>query len=102
MEPSRPSSVSDSDLLVMILLGGLLVGGAIAAAAVVLWHTVVAWCLGHGFLVSAGESPLLRVPNTGGAGLDLARLAIVAALVLVALALAAHTARRALRSRDLQ
>jgi len=101
MEPSHPSSVSDSDLLVMILLGGLLVGGA-GTAAVVLWHTVVAWCLGHGFLVSAGESPLLRVPNTGGAGLDLARLAIVAALVLVALALAAHTARRALRSRDLQ
>lgn len=60
---------------------------AIAVAVVYLRVHVTAWATEHGVLVPSAAKPLLTLPGTGGAGLDLPRvvaLAAVAALVLVA------------------
>lgn len=95
MEPSRQNS--DTDLIVMIIAGALLLGGA-GAAVTMMWHKVIAWCLSHGVLVPPSGSPMVALPNTGGAGLDLSRLAVAAAVVVIILALTARGIGRTLRS----
>ncbi len=58
MEPSRQNS--DTDLIVMIIAGALLLGGA-GAAVTMMWHKVIAWCLSH------GAGPALRLADGGAA-----------------------------------
>lgn len=53
-----------------------------AAAAVKLSPRALAWLLAHRVLLPRRTHPLVAVPGLHGAGLDLARLALLAAAVL--------------------
>lgn len=93
----QPQQHSDTDLIVMVVVG-MLVLGSVGGFAAVAWRNVVAWCLEHGLLLPSSVSPMLSVPGTEGAGLDLSRLAVLAAVLIFVAALAARGVRRALRT----
>ncbi len=95
MEPSRQNS--DTDLIVMIIAGALLLGG-VGAAVTMMWHKAIVWCLSNE--VAGSPRPprrWWRCP-TRGAGLDLSRLAVATAVVVIILALTARGIGRTLRS----
>lgn len=87
---------SDSDIIVMIVVGMMVLGSAGAIAAVA-WQKVVTWCLEHGLLLPPTASPMLSIPGTTGAGLDLSRIFVVVAVVAALVALTARSVRRTLR-----
>lgn len=87
---------STDDLFVLSVVGVLALGGLSVAAG---WHAVVAWLTTHGVLVPAQRRPLIGVPGTAGAGLDLARLALVAAVLLLLVAVAISAVHRWIRRR---
>ena len=62
----------------------------------------MSWLLENQVLVAAGEQPLLALPASGGAGLDVPRLALAAAALLVVVAGAVSAVRRRLREGGLQ
>lgn len=68
------------DALTLMLLGG--VGLGLVSVAVV-FKRVATWLIGHGVLVPADHAVL---PLFGGAGLDAARLVVLAGLLVLALA----------------
>lgn len=68
-----------------------------AAVTAVLFYLrthLVAWATHHGVLVASDANPLLPLPGAGGAGLDLLRLVVVAALIVLAGAIAVVFTRR--------
>ena len=79
---------ADDDLFVLVMVGFLALGGVVASAGV-WWAEAVRWLLAHRVLVTAGDHPLLRLPGNGGAGLDLPRLALATAALLLLTAAAA-------------
>lgn len=79
---------ADDDLFVLVMVGFLALGGVVASAGV-WWAEAVRWLLAHRVLVAAGDHPLLRLPGSGGAGLDLPRLALATAALLLLTAAAA-------------
>ena len=89
------SGVDDDDLLVLLLLGTV-AGPAILAVA---WTSIVDWLLEVHVLVDTVQRPLLVLPASGGAGLDLPRLLLLAAFVLGVFALLGSVLTRAVRSR---
>ena len=94
--PGRPTSAAglgDDDFL-LLLLAGFLGSGALLAAAVTRWDQAVRWLLDHRVLLPAAARPLLAAPGAHGAGLDLPRLAIAAAAVLLVIASAAGAVRQ--------
>jgi len=98
--PYRGNGLADTPeeevLLIHIALG--MVGVALASAAA-LWLTGSAWLVEHQVLVPAKAAPVVQIPGAAGAGLDLSRIAIAAAIVLAVLVIAVSSARRALRHR---
>ena len=92
---------SDDDLFVLCVVGSLSLGAA-GAAAVAWWAQAVSWLLEHQVLVAADERPLLTVPGGAGAGLDLPRLALLAAALLVTVSAAVGAVRRRLHQQRLQ
>jgi hypothetical protein len=83
---------ADDDLFVLVMVGFLALGGVVASAGV-WWAEAVRWLLAHQVLV-AGDHPLLRLPGSGGAGLDLPRLALATAALLLLTAAAVGALRR--------
>lgn len=69
---------SDDDDVVLFFIA--LIGGPGLLAA--FWSTAVGWLLEHRWLLPEADTPLLIVPATGGAGLDLPRAVIAAAVAL--------------------
>lgn len=97
---TAPTSNDDDDLftLTMMTLGWLgAASAAVVGAGTDAWTAAVTWMLTHHVLVRASAGPLLPVPHAGGAGLDLPRMSVVAALALLLLA-AASAMRRHRRS----
>lgn len=90
---NTPRSSSDSEILILILAAGLLLGGA-GTALTLAWSKILSWCLQQRVLLPAAADPLVAVPHTGGAGLDLPRLAVAAAVLLSVLAVTASTTRK--------
>lgn len=97
--PTAGGGVSDTDLM-LIVLGLVLFGGPIAAAALGYWHTVVTWLVDHHVLLAGAARPLLPIPGFAGAGVDLARLFVVAAALAVLVIAVVH-AIRSRRTKDL-
>ena len=89
---------SDDDLFVLVMVGFLALGGVVASEGV-WWAEAVRWLLAHRVLVTAGDHPLLRLPGSGGAGLDLPRLALATAALLLLTAAAVGALRRHPRRR---
>jgi len=92
----REPQHSDTDVMVMVVVGTMALGSA-GTIAVVVWQKVVSWCLAHGLLVPSSVSPMLSVPGGGGAGLDLSRILVVAAVLAAVMAVTARGVRRGLR-----
>ena len=86
------SPLTQENPLVLIFAGTAVVGLLIAKAGD-LARAALDWLTTHDVLTRT--EVLVTIPNTNGAGLDLARLAIAASvLVLVALAISAAVRRR--------
>lgn len=82
----------------LINLGVVTLTGLLGSAGI-LWLKGATWLVEHQILVAADQDPLLVVAGTGGAGLDISRLAIAAAAVLVVLVLLVSAGRRSLARR---
>lgn len=93
--PPRAGSRDDDDLVLLLLIATIAGPGL----AVLAWTSIVGWLVDHQVLVDAAARPLLVLPASDGAGLDLPRLLLLAALVLGALALLGSVFTRAIRSR---
>lgn len=88
---------SDDDLFLLFILGFFGV-----AAAATWWAQAVSWLLERQVLVAGAQQPLLALPASGGAGLDVSRLALAAAALIVVVAGAVSAIRRRLREAGLQ
>lgn len=64
------------------------------------WHKAVDWMLSHKVLASAAEHPVLTLPAAEGAGLDVARLVALVAVLLLLLVLAISGLRAWWAKRD--
>ena len=81
------------EVQVLIALGvGLAIFGP--ALAALRWAKTVRWMISEGLIVAAESHPLIMLPSSGGAGLDLARLAVIAAVVLAVTAVSATMIKR--------
>jgi len=78
-------------VLIHIVMGAVTI---VLGSAGALWLTGAAWLVEHQVLVARAAQPLVEVPGAAGAGLDLPRIAIAAALLLAALAGAVSYVRR--------
>lgn len=88
---------------VLLIHVAIAVIGMAVGSAGVLWLKGATWLVKHQVLVGASADPLVQIPGAGGAGLDVPRLAITAAIVLATLVVAASSARHAIaRRREVQ
>ncbi|SDY85973.1 hypothetical protein SAMN05661080_04831 [Modestobacter sp. DSM 44400] len=92
----RSDGRTDPNDLMVLLFGGMIAGPAILAFA---WTSLVGWLTDHHVLVDAAHDPLVVIPASEGAGLDLPRLLLLGALVLGLLAFLGSVAVRVFRSR---
>lgn len=93
-------SVSDDELVILLVVGVLGFSAAVAGA-VTWWTTALRWLLEHQVVVAADQHPLVTLPYSAGAGLDIPRVALAAAAGLLLIAVSVGGVRRRLRSRDL-
>jgi hypothetical protein len=101
MSNTPSHSSSDGDILVMILGGALLLGSASTITALA-WSKILTWCLAHQVLLPTATNPMLVLPASGGAGVDLPRLAVAAAVLLAVLVASASRATRKMRGGDVR
>lgn len=111
MHPSQPrrsvrpaqnaTGLSDEDQLCLLMAVPLILG-LLVAALPAMSTKATAWLLAHDLIVAAWASPLVTIPGTEGAGLDLRRLIVVAAVLALAASLALSGARRSLDRRRQQ
>ena len=85
---------------VLLIHVGLALLGIVAASAGAFWLTGVTWLVERQVLVTAKAEPLVQIPGSGGAGLDIPRLAIIAAVLVATLVSAVSSARRAISRRE--
>jgi hypothetical protein len=80
----------------------LAMGGGGVALVVKFWPHIVTWLIAHRVLLPRRMDPTAVLPGTGGAGLDMPRLALVAAALLIAAAVTSTVfrARRAHETED--
>ena len=92
-QPQRPiqsaesAGLSDEDQLSLLMAAPLILG-LLVAALPAMSTKATAWLLAHDLIVAASASPLVTIPGTEGAGLDLRRLIIVVAVLALAATLA--------------
>lgn len=93
----------DEDTTTMIILG-ILFGPALLAAGLGVIASkvpaVAAWLTDHHVLVPPADNPILVLPETGGAGLDLARILPIVVLLLIALIWSVWIARQRAAATD--
>lgn len=99
--PAGSGRAADDDLFVLTVLGFLSLG-ALSAAALTWWSQAVVWLVAHRVLVPAAARPPLALPHSGGAGLDVPRLALALAAVLLFGVAVVGAVRRRLRGGELQ
>lgn len=97
-QTSATTSHSDSDIMAMLGFA-VFFGGAIIGSLGLLWLRGVQWLVEHHILVAASADPLLAIPGGDGAGFDLARIVIVAAVLVAMVAIIASTVLRKIRRR---
>lgn len=93
---NTPSRSSDGDVLTMLFVGTLLLGSAGTVTALA-WAKILTWALKQQVLLPAAAAPLVAIPGSEGAGLDLPRLAVAAAILLAVLATLGGAAARRMR-----
>lgn len=94
--PNRGNGLADTPEEEVLLIHLALIGlGALVGSAGLLWLKGTTWLIAHHVLLPARSNPLLDVPGTEGAGLDLPRIAVGVAVIVVVLAFAASEARKA-------
>lgn len=98
---SGSARTSDDDLIALLIFGTLGFGAAVAAAAT-WWTKTVAWLLEYQVLVAAATQPTVALPGSAGAGLDVPRLALTAAVLLVLVAGVVSAVRRKVAEGGLQ
>ena len=76
------SGLSVEDVLVLFIAGPLVFGPAALVAVSGKWSATIEWAVGHQLLVPGSSDPTMTIPNADGAGLDVARLAFVAAVAV--------------------
>ena len=81
MSPAGPGSTSGTDDFVIFIAGCVAVVAVLGSAGV-FWGAGVTWLVEHQLLLAPGAHPLLALPAADGAGLDGARLAVLAAGLL--------------------
>lgn len=64
-------------LLLIAAIGLAVIGPALA------WQQITGWLVDHGVLVDSQTDPVIVVPASGGAGLDISRVTIIIALLAV-------------------
>ncbi|BAH55539.1 hypothetical protein MLGJGCBP_03386 [Rhodococcus sp. T7] len=111
MHPSQPqqpikparnaAGLSDEDQLSLLMAAPLILG-LLVAALPAMSTKATAWLLAHDLIVGASASPLVTIPGTEGAGLDLRRLIIVVAVLVLAATLALSGVRRSIDRRRQQ
>lgn len=69
-------------LVIVVLVAGL---GVVAGSIAIFWKTAVGWLLENDLLVPASAGPILELPGTGGAGLDLVGLSVGGGVLLAVL-----------------
>lgn len=84
---------------VLLIHVGLALLGIVAASAGAFWLKGTTWLVEHQVLVAAKSDPLVQIPGSSGAGLDVPRLAILAAILVATLVAAVSSARRAIARR---
>lgn len=94
--PLSDDEARDQLTLMTFALGGL---SAIVGTAAVLWTKLIDWAVRHHILVPASSNPVFEFPAAAGAGLDLPRVLLLAAVVIALLTLGALAAQRAWRAR---
>lgn len=95
--PSRGNGLADTPEEELLLVHvALVVLSIVVASAGTLWLKGADWLVEHQVLVAAKAEPLVQIPGAGGAGLDVARLAILAAVVVAAVVAGVSSARRAI------
>lgn len=107
-QPQRPiqptqnaAGLSDEDQLSLLMAAPLILG-LLVAALPTMSTKATAWLLAHDLIVEASASPLVTIPGTEGAGLDLRRLIIVVAVLALAATLALSGVRRSIDRRRQQ
>ena len=107
-EPQRPNpgtanaaGLSDADQM-SLLMAAPLIFGIVVGSIPTMSARATAWLLEHNMIIAATESPLLALPGAEGAGLDIRRLIVVAAVLAVAVALAVSGLRQAVDRRRQQ
>ena len=93
---SNPAGRTSDDDLFLLLIVGMLSLGAIGGLLTTMWSRALAWLLEHQVVVPALQHPLVALPGSAGAGLDLPRLALAAAAALLLLAALVGAIRRQL------
>lgn len=98
--PQRGKGLADTpEEEVLLIHIGIAMVGIVLASAGALWLKGAVWLVQHKVLVAAAADPLVQIPGAAGAGLDVPRLAIAAAIILASLAAAVSSARHALGRR---
>jgi len=88
MSNTNPASSSADDEFVLFIIG-CVAAAALVGSAGLFWLKGVGWLVEHQVLIPAGQHPLVTLPSSDGAGLDLSRLAVLCAVVLALIAWAA-------------
>jgi len=88
MSSPNPATSSADDEFVLFIVGCVAAAALLGSAGLV-WLKGVGWLVEQKVLVAASEHPLVVLPNAAGAGLDLSRLAVLAAVVIALIAWAA-------------
>lgn len=86
-------SVSDEGLLAVIGFVVVCVGSG-SVAAMAMWDRVVGWLMDLHLVVAAADGPVVVLPKSAGAGLDVPRLAVIAAAVIAVIVCVVSSVRR--------
>ena len=82
---SESEATSPGEEVLLIHIGLAVMVGLLGSTGL-LWVQGTAWLVHHHVLVAASHRPLVPIAGSGGAGLDLPRLVIAAAIGVAALA----------------
>lgn len=81
------SATTPGEEIVLVHVAMIMLGAVVASAGA-LWLAGAQWLVDHHVIVAARLDPLLVIPGTGGAGLDLARVFIGAGVLLAVMVIA--------------